>query len=108
MLERGGELDGVRLLGPRTVHYMACNHLPDGRDLSDMGQVGFAEVAMEGMGFGLGFSVSLSPQENRAIGSPGEYGGRGAASTAVRIDPDGELSFVFLTHLLPPSTYPLR
>src|SRR3546814_15658814 len=65
MLERGGELDGVRLLGPRTVHYMASNHLPDGRDLNDMGQVGFAEVAMEGMGFGLGFSVSLRSAERR-------------------------------------------
>lgn len=108
MLERGGELDGVRLLGPRTVRYMASNHLPDGRDLNDMGQVGFAEVVMEGMGFGLGFSVSLSPQENRAIGSPGEYGWGGAASTAFRIDPAEELSFVFLTQLLPSSTYPIR
>lgn len=103
-----GELDGVRLLSPRTVDYMASNHLPGGRDLNDMGQVGFAEVAMEGMGFGLGFSVNLSPQENRAIGSPGDYGWGGAASTAFRIDPTEELTFVFLTQLLPSSTYPIR
>ena len=108
MLERGGELDGVRLLGPRTISYMASNHLPGGRDLNEMEQVGFAEVAMEGMGFGLGFSVMLSPQENGAIGSPGEYGWGGAASTAFRIDPAEELSFVFLTQLLPSSTYPIR
>jgi CubicO group peptidase (beta-lactamase class C family) len=108
MLERGGELDGVRLLSPRTVAFMASNHLPGGRDLNEMGQVGFAEVAMEGMGFGLGFSVNLSPQENRALASVGEYGWGGAASTAFRIDPAEELSFVFLTQLLPSSTYPIR
>ena len=108
MLERGGELDGVRLLGPRTVAYMASNHLPGGRDLNAMEQVGFAEVAMEGMGFGLGFSVTLSAQENGAIGSAGEYGWGGAASTAFRIDPAEELSWVFLTQLLPSSTYPIR
>src|SRR3546814_20191958 len=108
MLERGGELDGVRLLSPRTVHYMASNHLPDGRDLNDMGQVGFAEVVMEGMGFGLGFSVSLSPQENRAIGSPGAYGSGGATSTALRIHPAEEPRLVFLPPPIPPPTYPTR
>ena len=108
MLARGGELDGVRLLSPRTVGYMASNHLPDGRDLNEMGQEGFAETAMEGMGFGLGFSVNLSPQQNRAMASVGEYGWGGAASTAFRIDPAEELHFVFLTQLLPSSTYPIR
>lgn len=108
MLEQGGELDGVRLLSPRTVAYMASNHLPDGRDLNQMGQEGFAETYMEGMGFGLGFSVNLSPQANTALASVGEYGWGGAASTAFRIDPAEELSWVFLTQLLPSSTYPIR
>lgn len=70
MLERGGELDGVRLLSPRTVAYMASNHLPGGRDLTEMGQVGFAESYMAGMGFGLGFSVNVSPQANAAPPQP--------------------------------------
>ena len=108
MLANGGELDGVRLLSPRTVAYMASNHLPDGRDLNDMGQVGFTETVMEGMGFGLGFSVNLSPQQNRSMASVGEYGWGGAASTAFRIDPAEEMHFVFLTQLLPSSTYPIR
>jgi len=108
MLEGGGAVDGVRLLSPRTVAFMASNHLPDGRDLNQMGQEGFAETYMEGMGFGLGFSVNLSPQANTAIASVGEYGWGGAASTAFRIDPAEELSFVFLTQLLPSSTYPIR
>ena len=108
MLANGGELDGVRLLSNRTVRYMASNHLPDGRDLNDMGQVGFTETVMEGMGFGLGFSVNLSPQQNRAMASVGEYGWGGAASTAFRIDPAEDMHFVFLTQLLPSSTYPIR
>jgi len=108
MLEGGGAVDGVRLLSPRTVAFMASNHLPGGRDLNEMGQEGFAETYMEGMGFGLGFSVNLSPQANTAIASVGEYGWGGAASTAFRIDPAEELSFVFLTQLLPSSTYPIR
>jgi CubicO group peptidase (beta-lactamase class C family) len=108
MLERGGELDGVRLLSPKTVAYMASNHMPGGRDLNQMEQQGFAESYMNGMGFGLGFSVNLSPQENAAIGSVGDYGWGGAASTAFRIDPAEELSWVFFTQLLPSSTYPVR
>jgi CubicO group peptidase (beta-lactamase class C family) len=108
MLERGGQLDGVRLLSPKTVAYMASNHMPGGRDLNQMEQQGFAESYMNGMGFGLGFSVNLSPQENAAIGSVGDYGWGGAASTAFRIDPAEELSWVFFTQLLPSSTYPVR
>ena len=108
MLLRGGELDGVRLLSPRTVDYMASNHLPGGVDLNAMGQVGFTEVVMDGMGFGLGFGVNLSPQHNRSLASPGEYGWGGAASTAFRVDPLEEMTFVFLTQLLPSSTYPIR
>ena len=108
MLEGGGAVDGVRLLSPRTVSYMASNHLPGGRDLNQMEQEGFAESGMDGMGFGLGFSVNLSPQANTAIASVGEFGWGGAASTAFRIDPAEELSFVFFTQLLPSSTYPIR
>ncbi|MDZ7674899.1 MAG: serine hydrolase domain-containing protein [Acidimicrobiales bacterium] len=108
MLINGGELDGVRLLSPRTVDFMTTNHLPEGKTLNDMGQVGFAEVAMEGFGFGLGFSVNLSPAQNGAIGSVGDYGWGGAASTVFSIDPAEELVFIMLTQLLPSSTYPIR
>ena len=59
MLARGGELDGVRLLGPRTVAYATRNHLPGGADLDTFGRPIFAESAFTGVGFGLGFSVVL-------------------------------------------------
>ncbi len=108
MLLRGGELDGVRLLSPRTVDFMTTNQLPHGRTLNEMGQVGFSEVVMEGLGFGLGFSVNVDPAANGALGSVGDYGWGGAASTVFSIDPAEELTFVFLTQLLPSSTYPIR
>ena len=87
---------------------MASNHLPDGRDLNEMGQVGFAESVMEGMGFGLGFSVNTLPRRTGPSVPPASYGWGGAASTAFRIDPVEEMSLVFLTQLLPSSTYPIR
>ncbi len=108
MLVNGGTLDGVRLLSNRTIDFMTSNHLPEGKSLNDMGQVGFAEVAMEGLGFGLGFSVNESPAQNGALGSFGDYGWGGAASTVFSVDPLEELVFVMMTQLLPSSTYPIR
>jgi CubicO group peptidase (beta-lactamase class C family) len=108
MLINGGTLDGVRLLSNRTIDFMTTNHLPDGKTLNEMEQVGFAEVAMEGLGFGLGFSVNQSPAQNGALGSVGDYGWGGAASTMFSIDPAEELVFILMTQLLPSSTYPIR
>jgi CubicO group peptidase (beta-lactamase class C family) len=107
-LLNGGELDGVRLLSPRTVDFMTTNHLPEGKSLNEMGQTTFAEVAMEGTGFGLGFSVLLDPAANQSLGSVGTFAWGGAASTAFWVDPVEELTVVFMTQLLPSNTYPLR
>ena len=108
MLINGGALDGVRLLSNRTVDFMTTNHLPEDQTLNGMGQIGFAEGVMEGLGFGLGFSVNMSPAANGAMGSVGDYGWGGAASTMFLVDPAEELVFIFLTQLLPSSTYPIR
>ena len=61
MLRGGGELEGVRLLSPRTVAYMARNQLPGGADLERFGRRLFAETTFDGVGFGLGFSVVIDP-----------------------------------------------
>lgn len=106
MLRRQGELDGIRLLGRKTVQYMTGNHLPG--DLAAMGQPSFNETTFAGIGFGLGFSVMLDPAKAQIIGSPGEYAWGGAASTAFWIDPLEDMSVIFMTQLLPSSTYPLR
>ncbi len=107
MLGRG-ELDGVRLLGSRTVDYMTRNHLPGGADLEAFGRPLFAETSYDGVGFGLGFSVSIDPVANKVPSSPGEYAWGGAASTAFWCDPVEDLAVVFLTQLLPSSTHPIR
>jgi CubicO group peptidase (beta-lactamase class C family) len=108
MLLNRGELDGNRIIGPRTLDYMTSNHLPGDVTLNEMGQVTFSEATMEGTGFGLGFSVLVDPAANQGIGSVGEFAWGGAASTAFWIDPAEELSVIFMTQLLPSNTYPIR
>jgi CubicO group peptidase (beta-lactamase class C family) len=108
MLRRGGELDGVRILGPRTLRYMTQNHLPGGQDLASVALGSFSEVRYEGIGFGLGFSVTLDPVRAQVPSSPGEYGWGGMASTAFWIDPVLDLTVIFMTQLVPSSTYNFR
>lgn len=108
MLLNGGELDGVRLLGSRTVDYMTQNHLPGGASLEEYGRPLFAETTFDGVGFGLGFSVVDVPADGKVLGSAGSYSWGGAASTIFWNDPAEELTAVFLTQLLPSSTYPIR
>ena len=108
MLLNRGELDGVRLLGTRTVDYMTRNHLPGGADLEQFGRPLFAETSFDGAGFGLGFSVMLNAAENKVMRSEGEYSWGGAASTIFWVDPANEIVVLFLTQLLPSSTYPIR
>ncbi|MCR6483284.1 beta-lactamase family protein [Amycolatopsis sp. OK19-0408] len=108
MLVRGGELDGVRLLSPRTVALMASNHLPGHVDLEAFGRPLFAEMPFDGHGFGLGFSVLEDPVKARTLSSAGEFAWGGAASTAFWVDPDEDLTVGFYTQLLPSSTYRLR
>jgi len=107
-LINGGELGGVRLLGPKTLKLMTSNHLPGGRELPEMSKSMFSEAAYNGIGFGLGFSVTLDPVKTLMPGSAGEYAWGGAASTAFWIDPAEELIVIFMTQLLPSSAYPIR
>jgi CubicO group peptidase (beta-lactamase class C family) len=104
----GGELDGTRLLGSRTLAYMARNHLPGGADLESFGRRLFAETTFDGVGYGLGFAVLLDPVANKVLSSPGELAWGGAASTFFWVDPAEQLTAIFLTQLMPSSTYPLR
>ncbi len=106
MMRRKGQLDGVRLLGRKTVEYMTCNHLPG--DLADMGQPVFTETSYEGIGFGLGVSVMLDPARAKVMGTPGEYAWGGYASTAFWIDPREDMTVIFLTQLIPSSAYQIR
>jgi CubicO group peptidase (beta-lactamase class C family) len=101
-----GELDGVRLLGRKTVELMTSNHLKG--DMGDMGAPKFSESTYLGIGFGLGFSVMIDPAKAQILGTPGEYAWGGAASTAFWCDPKEDMAVVLLTQLMPSSTYPIR
>ena len=106
MILNGGTLDGVRLLGRKTVSLMTSNHLPG--DLAAMGTPRFAETSYTGIGFGLGFSVMLDPARAQILGSPGEVAWGGLASTAFWIDPAEDLAVVLMTQLVPSSALPIR
>ena len=103
-----GELDGVRLLSPRTVGYMTRNHLPGGLDLETFGRPLYAESPFRGVGFGLGFAVVIDPLPGKVVCSAGEISWGGAASTTFWVDQDADLTVSFFTQLLPSSTYPIR
>jgi CubicO group peptidase (beta-lactamase class C family) len=109
MLRRGGELGGVRLVGPKTLALMRTNHLPGGKDIAELAPPGmFSEAAYHGMGFGLGFAVVTDPARYGVTASRGEFSWGGMASTAFWVDPLEDVCVVFMTQLMPSSTYPIR
>ena len=102
--------DGRPLLGPRTLRFMARNHLPGGAELEAFARpvAAFAETAFAGHGFGLGFSVVEDPVAAKIAASPGELAWGGAASTTFWVDRAERITALFFTQLLPSSTYALR
>jgi CubicO group peptidase (beta-lactamase class C family) len=108
MLMNGGELDGTRLLSPKTVELMTANHLPRGRDLPEMALSLFSEVTYAGVGFGLGFAVTTDPARTLIPGTAGDFSWGGMASTYFWIDPREQLIVIFMTQLMPSTTYPIR
>ena len=103
-----GELDGARLLGPRTARYMMRNHLPGGVDLETFGRPLYPDFPFRGIGFGLGLAVVIDPAAGRVSCSDGELAWGGAASTSFWVDQDAELTVSFFTQLLPSSAHRLR
>jgi CubicO group peptidase (beta-lactamase class C family) len=108
MLLQKGKLDGQRILGRKTVEFMAVNHLPGNQDMAGMGQPIWSESSAEGIGYGLGMAVVIDAPTTQLIRSNGEYFWGGAASTAFWIDPAEEMFVVFMTQLTPSSFYPIR
>ncbi len=97
-----GELDGVRLLGPRTVELMTTNHLPPAL-LPTM-----ADQEMSGFGFGLGFSVMMDVALSGMMGSVGLHGWGGWASTHFWVDQQEQLIGILMLQYIPSSIYPIR
>lgn len=108
MLLNGGELDGVRLVGPKTLQLMTSNHLPENKDLPQLSRSMFSEASYNGVGFGLGFAVTIDQPRTMILGTNGEFMWGGMASTMFWVDPREQLVGIFLTQLMPSSTYPVR
>jgi CubicO group peptidase (beta-lactamase class C family) len=92
MLLNGGELEGARLLSPKTVELMTVNHI--GTLFDDW-------PGGAGMGFGLGFDVMLEVGKNGRYGSPGSFGWGGAYHTTYWVDPEEKLVALMMVQLLP-------
>ena len=99
LLLNQGTLDGVRLLGRKTVELMTTNHLPDGIYLDN--------DPTTGTGFGLGVSVLMDLGKGQTLGSVGNYGWGGAANTNFWIDPQEGLIGILMTQFMPSGTYPV-
>ncbi len=108
MILNGGHLDGARIVSPKTLKAMMLNHLPGGKELTEMSKSLFSESVYDGVGFGLGFAVTTDLARTRTIGSLGEAFWGGMASTAFWVDPVEDLAVVFMTQLMPSSVYPIR
>jgi CubicO group peptidase (beta-lactamase class C family) len=108
MLLNGGSLDGARILSPKTLELMTANHLPHGKDLTQLSVSLFSEATYAGVGFGLGFAVTIDPARTLLPGSAGDFSWGGMASTYFWVDPREELIVIFMTQLMPSATYPLR
>jgi CubicO group peptidase (beta-lactamase class C family) len=93
MMLNGGEINGVRILGRKTVEYMTSNHLP--KDL-----IPFANDS-QGEGFGLARSVTVDPQMSGFMSSKGNYGWGGMASTYFRVDPVEKIVMISMTQFVP-------
>ncbi len=102
LLLNKGELDGVRLLGPRIVDLMTANHLHPALLPLVMG-----DATMPGYGFGLGFRVLMDVPQSGALGSVGLYRWGGWASTHFWIDPKEQLIGIIMLQYIPSGTFPV-
>ncbi len=108
MLLNGGDLDGARIVSPKTIRLMRTNHLPNNADLTEMSSSLFSEANNAGTGFGLGFAMVIDPSKTLMPSSEGEFYWGGAYSTAFFVDPVERITMVFMTQVYPSSTYPMR
>jgi CubicO group peptidase (beta-lactamase class C family) len=90
MIRRGGAIDGVRILSPRTVALMTTN------------QIG-ALHSPAGLGYGLGFETTDRFGAN-GLDSVGAFGWAGAYSSTYRVDPESHLVICFMVQMLPNTT----
>ncbi len=108
MLLNGGALNGVQIIGTKTLELMTANHLPGGGDLTRHSKALFSEAENAGTGFGLGFASIIDPAATMMPCSKGEFFWGGMYSTGFFVDPVEHIIMLFMTQLMPSSTYPIR
>jgi CubicO group peptidase (beta-lactamase class C family) len=107
-LLRGGELDGVRLLGAHTVARMFRNHLPGGASYTEIQPQPPAWPPVPGVGFGLGLAVVTDPVASGSPASAGTGFWSGALNTEFFVDPAENLAAMLFTQLNPHGALPLQ
>jgi len=106
MLVNRGEFHGQQLIGRPILELMTRNHL-GGSSLAQMAVGGFSETSNEGVGFGLGFASTIDAAASGTVGEGDFYWG-GLASTLFWVDPTEDLFAIFMTQLIPSSTFNFR
>jgi CubicO group peptidase (beta-lactamase class C family) len=101
MLLNGGELDGVRLLGRKTIELMTINHVPAALLPLRMGE------PWPGFGYGLGFGVLMDLARSGIMGSVGNFRWSGWANTHFWVDPREQLIGILMLQYIPNGTYPV-
>jgi CubicO group peptidase (beta-lactamase class C family) len=101
MLRNGGELEGIRILSPKTIQLMTIDHVPAAV------KSGTSSELSSGSGFGLGFGVITDVPKSGVVGSVGEYSWSGAAGTTFWVDPREEIVAVAMVQLMQ-SPWPIR
>ena len=108
MTLNGGQLDGARILGPKTIELMTMNQLPNNDELTARALGIWSDTANDGIGFGLGFAVLMNLPRTQNVGSVGEYYWSGTASTVFWIDPAEELIAIFMLQFMPSDAFDFR
>jgi CubicO group peptidase (beta-lactamase class C family) len=101
MLLNGGELDGARILGRKTVEYMTADHLGPEVDASRLREY----PNINGYGFGLGVAVRRGAGISGVMSSRGEFHWAGSTGTYFWVDPTEDLALVFMAHAPGPIRY---
>jgi len=106
MLLQKGQFRGKQIIGRPILELMTRNHLGD-QSLAQMAVGGFSETSNDGVGFGLGFATTMDAAASGTVGEGDFYWG-GLASTLFWVDPIEELYAIFMTQLIPSSTFNFR
>ena len=106
MLVQKGQFRGQQIIGRPILELMMRNHLGN-QSLAQMAVGGFSETSNDGVGFGLGFASTIDAAASGTVGEGDFYWG-GLASTLFWVDPIEDLYAIFMTQLIPSSTFNFR